>query len=133
MKNNKMIIIPIICMIIASTFFSTAANCSDFYYEDKDITVLFPSNSELSYEQKQVIADKLIYGYLNDNQVSTYSLCWLVGHNLTSNAVTTIEHKVDLYEPRCLERVYDVETCSSCDYINEELISTTYVFCCAED
>ena len=131
MKRN--IIISIVCLMILSTVFITAAHSSEFYYEDEDITITFESDTDLTYEQKQMIADKIVYGYSNDEQVSTYSWCWLVGHDTVLNAVAAIEHKVEETVPRCIKRVYEVETCTACDYINEELISTTYIFCCPED
>ncbi len=131
MKRN--IIISIVCLMILSTVFITAAHSSEFYYEDEDITVRFESDTELSYEQKQAIADKMVYGSSNDEQISTYSWCWLVGHDKVSNAVAVIEHKVEETVPRCIERIYAVETCTACDYIDEELVSTTYIFCCPED
>ncbi len=133
MKKNVTIIISIICLIIITTVFATTANSSEFYYENEDTTVIFDTDTELSYEQKQMIADKIVYGYSSDDQISTYSWCWLVGHELESHIVTAIEHKVDQYEPRCIKRAYSVDVCTACDYINEELISTTYIFCCPED
>ena len=119
--------------MILSTIFVTGANITEFYYEDEDITVTFDSNTDLSYEQKQAIADKIVYGSSNDEQISTYSWCWLVGHDIVSDTVIAIEHKVDQYEPRCIKRVYAVDMCTACDYMEETLISTTYVFCCPED
>ncbi len=130
---KKSIIISIVCLIIISTVFITAAHSSEFYYEDEDITITFEPDTDLTYEQKQMIADKIVYGYSNDEQISTYSWCWLVGHKLESHIVTAIEHKVEETVPRCIERAYAVDTCTACDYINEELISTTYIFCCPED
>jgi len=133
MKKNITVIISIICFLITNTVFSTTASISDFYYENEDTTVIFDTETGLSYEQKQMIADKIVYGDSNDDQISTYRWCWLVGHDKVSNIVTTIEHKVEETVPRCIKRVYDVETCTACDYIEEELISTTYIFCCPED
>ena len=133
MKKNITVIISIICFLITNTVFSTTASISDFYYENEDTTVIFDTETGLSYEQKQMIADKIVYGDSNDDQISTYRWCWLVGHDKVLNIVTTIEHKVEETVPRCIKRVYDVETCTACDYINEELISTTYIFCCPED
>lgn len=133
MKKLKFLILPITCIILISTCFTTVANSTEYYYEDKNITVKFSSDSKLSYEKRQLIADGIVYGYFQDNNATTYSWCWLVGHDLSADAVTTIEHKVDVLEPRCIERIYKVETCSACDYINETLESTIYIYCCPED
>ena len=84
-KMKRNIIISIVCLMILSTVFITAAHSSEFYYEDEDITVRFESDTELSYEQKQAIADKMVYGSSNDEQISTYSWCWLVGHDIVSD------------------------------------------------
>ena len=132
-KMKRNIIISIVCLMILSTVFITAAHSSEFYYEDEDITITFESDTDLSYEQKQAIADKIVYGSYNDDQISTYSWCWLVGHDTVLNAVAAIQHKVEETTPRCIKRVYEVESCTACDYIKEDLISTTYIDCCPED
>ena len=43
------------------------------------------------------------------------------------DTVIVTEHKVDEKHPRCIKRIYDVETCTACDYIKETLISETYI------
>lgn len=132
MNKIKMIIIPVICFVLMSTCISAIANNDVYYYEDKDTTVLFSSDCELSYEKKAAIANFIVYGS-PDDQISTYSWCWLLGHDKVTQTVTTIEHKVDIYEPRCIERKYLVETCNSCDYMKQTQLSEIFTYCCPED
>lgn len=133
MKKRIIIIISLMCFMIVTTIFTTAANNSEFYYEGLNTTVSFDSSSTWSYEQKQMIADKIIYGNANNEGVSTYRWCWLIGHDKVKDTVIVTEHKVDEKHPRCIKRIYDVETCTACDYIKETLISETYIVCCPED
>ena len=65
--------------------------------------------------------------------VSTYRWCWLIGHDKVKDTVIVTEHKVEEKHPRCIKRIYDIETCTACDYIKETLTSETYIVCCPED
>ena len=78
-------------------------------------------------EQYEKIADRLVYG--DEYLTNRISWCWLLGHDIESNMVSVTTHNVRSVSPRCLMKVYNVETCSKCDYYKEELISSTYVVC----
>ncbi len=67
----------------------------------------------------------------NDDGAASYGLtCTLFGHKLQSSVITTVTHKVDSTDPRCLQETYNVETCSRCDYTNSTLLDSTYISCC---
>lgn len=132
MKKFKIILVPVICVLLSVTCFATSIDTIDYYYHDEGITVSFDANTNLSIEQQKVIADKLALGSEYDNsEISTYRLCWLVGHDLSKDTVTSTQHKVYSESPRCVRNVYSVETCSSCDYVNETLISSANIDCCS--
>ena len=76
--------------------------------------------------------NKFIAHYFNhDDGVAVYGLtCTLFGHKIESSVVTTITHKAKATDPRCLERTYNAETCSRCDYTNSTLLDSSYISCC---
>lgn len=111
--------------------FASSAN-PEFFFSEEDVTIVFSEDSELSYEKQQFIADKLVNGYV-EPEVSTYSWCWLTGHDKVSESVSVITHKLNDKNPRCMRETYEVTTCTKCDYYNQDLVSTIYIFCCPEN
>jgi len=127
--------LAIICCIALSLSFSANVIVeSEIYYQEEDITVIFDSESVLSDEQKQFLADKIISGEtISDDGVSTYAWCWLTGHDIVNEVVSVIEHKVSATNPRCKKETYDVESCTKCDHMDYTLISTVMLLCCPEE
>lgn len=115
-------ILTINCLAI-----STGDGSYDYVIDDTNITIEFESNSAFSSEKQQQIADHMAYG---DDGVSTYAWCWLTGHNLVTEAVTVIEHKVYATTPRCIKYTYAVEICTKCDHLEETLVSQARYACC---
>lgn len=76
--------------------------------------------------------NKVIAHYFNhDNCATAYGLtCTLFGHKIESSVVVAVTHKVNATDPRCLEKRYNAETCSRCDYTNSTLLSSIYISCC---
>lgn len=121
-------ILVMLCLTLAVA--ASELNGSTIVYPDEGITVQFEENSSLSAEMKQAIADSIVF----DTSIpQTYSLCWLTGHNTTTETMTVTYHKVDEYDPRCILDIYHITTCSKCDYYVEELSSSGYISCCPED
>ena len=94
-------------------------------------TVIIIENKNLSEETKA----KIIAYYTNEeehnNDSSAYGLtCTLFGHKLETSVVRSITHKARATEPRCLEKTYDYEACTRCDYEKSTLGSSIYIFCC---
>lgn len=89
-------------------------------------------HSEVSEETKANIERHFATGEPATNDgVATYGLtCTLLGHKIVGTIVSTINHKVRAAEPRCLERTYDYEECTRCDYSKSTLILSEYIFCC---
>ena len=134
MKMTKIVLAIILSLIISIPFSANVLSISEIDYENEGISVIFDANSVLSSEKKQLIADKLIYGdNLVEEGISTYSWCWLLGHDIVSESVTVVEHKVNVEIPRCIENIYAIETCNKCDYMERTLLSSAPLMCCPEE
>lgn len=128
----KKILTIMLCAVLAinCNAFTVGNSTYDYVVDDAHITIEFSSDSALSAEKQQQIADQMVYG---DDGASTYAWCWLTGHNYVTESVTAVEHKVYTLSPRCIKRIYSVETCSKCDHFEETLISETLIPCCPEE
>lgn len=133
MKKIQVSLCAIICAImVINVAGADLDNTVILEYESDNITVIF--NKEQVYDEEicNNIADYIVYGTEEYDTVSI-SWCWLFGHDITTTTVTTITHKVQLKSPRCLREIHNVETCSKCDYINDEVISSVYIVCHPND
>lgn len=135
MKQNifKRFIALTVCLIMTTVCFADNNNNVIYDYTDYGVSVIFSSTSELSPYEQRHIADTLVYGKDGESNISTYSLCWLTGHKLTTEMVEVVTHKVMPKSPRCLSQVYNVTTCSKCDYEEMVLSSQMYIACCPVD
>ena len=89
-------------------------------------------NTEISEETRERIEKYYSTENHSDEGATTYGLtCTLLGHKIESTTVTTITHKVRATAPRCLKKIYDYEACTRCDYEASDLITSSYIFCCA--
>ena len=92
---------------------------------------IYIENENLSEQTKAKIITFYTNGGEEKEGVVTYGLtCTLFGHKLESSAVTTINHKVRSTSPRCLEKTYDYESCTRCDYESSSLLTSKYIVCC---
>lgn len=131
MNKIKIALVFIFCMALSFSFSANTIAESEYNYLVEDITVIFDTESVLSADQKQFIADKIVSGEpIVDDGVSTYSLCWLTGHDIISEIVYAVEHKVSATNPRCKKDTYNVESCTKCDHMDYELISSMMILCC---
>jgi len=128
----KKFFVLLICSILAinCTAISGTEPTYEYIIDDTHITIEFDSDSVFSAEQQQLIADRMVYG---DDGASTYAWCWLTGHDIVTDGVSLIEHKVYTSSPRCIRRTYSVETCTKCDHYEQTLISTVLIVCCPEE
>ena len=97
-----------------------------FAYEDRTIEV---DAQDLTYEQAQLIADRIVYG---ENEVSTYGIFCLFGHKIDTTYAIETHHKEYATAPRCVRRTYRVDYCtrSSCSYSEATMTSAVRVYCC---
>ena len=97
---------------------------------NSDIEIII--HSEVSEETKANIEKHFATGEPATNDgATTYGLtCTLLGHKIVGTIVSTINHKVSATKPRCLERTYDYEECTRCDYSKSTLIDSEFIYCC---
>ena len=128
MKKIKYVIsFVLVCIMMLVTVSGSDSGTLVIEYTDDDITVVFENAAGNNEEFYKRIADRLVYG--DEYSTSKLSWCWLFGHNIQTNTVNVTTHNVRSVSPKCLRNTYNVETCSKCDYYNEELIASAYIVC----
>lgn len=111
------------------TFSANAASASNIYNVN-GVTVEFSPNSSFTVENQATIAN-YVASNTDDSYVAAYNLwCTMFGHDTTTETITVIEHCVSDTAPRCVKTFQDVTACSRCDYVNIEVIGSSYIFCC---
>jgi hypothetical protein len=115
-----------LCVVVSAE--NSIKNTYTFETEDAQYTVTF-NNDNLSEEQQRIVAEKLVLG--NDDSTRTYGLgCILFGHDYVYTSANVVTHKVRTSQPRCREDAYDVTYCEDCDYTEETLVDSEYIYCC---
>lgn len=130
MKKTSVILMAIIITICATIGVSADSNIGNTYYID-NVTVVFDAESQLSIEKQEMIARLLVnpeYGVSQANLI-----CSIFGHKNTSETVITITHKASETDPRCLQEIFSVTTCSRCNESTVERTGMYYIPCCPED
>lgn len=132
MKKTIRVLAFLLVMMTALTIVASASgeNTTTYTYEteDTEYTVTFSDNTAPK-EKQEAIAQKLIG--LNASSAQTYGLgCTLFGHDYLYDTVHVVTHKVRATAPRCKRDSYDVTYCEDCDYFEEDLYATTYIYCC---
>ncbi len=128
MKNNKLLSITLalatlICAVIIP------ANAAEA--DANEHIEIYIQNENISEETKEKIIAFYTNGGEEKDGATTYGLtCTLFGHKIESSTVTTINHKVRSSAPRCLEKTYDYESCTRCDYEESTLKAQEYIYCC---
>lgn len=111
----------------------TAANNDSYTFEIDDVEYTVKINDPyVSAEKKQTIANAIVCQ--NNTDIMTVNVwCDIFGHDYKYTTASVMQHKVNVYAPRCKEQLYDVTYCEDCDYTEQKLISTSYINCCPED
>lgn len=131
--------IVLICIvpISASALSTYMNNTSDNENKSTEITVSIEDTTNLSEEKIEKIKNDVLEYHINGNNfenLSTHGItCTLFGHDKQTNRTRVVEHKVAKTEPRCKESIYNVTTCSRCDYEEISCIGYSYIYCCPED
>lgn len=135
MKRFKIIILPILCYMLIINCMALDFENNIFNYHDEHITVTFDEGTTLSHARQYYIADCIVNSahVIKMTDPQALSWCWLFGHDITIHSVSAVHHKVAPYSPRCLREIYEVKTCSNCDYNDITLISSYYIACCSND
>lgn len=125
----------IIALILTVVFVFSAMSITAYAEDASENTVTVTVNDVefvFDADTTEDFRNKFIEHYFNHNdEASTYGLmCTLFGHKLESSITTTITHKARTTAPRCLQKKFNVEACTRCDYTNSTLISNIYISCC---
>ncbi|MBR3998065.1 MAG: hypothetical protein IKI93_06945 [Clostridia bacterium] len=121
----------IVSLILVCTLFSTGIYCSaDCGHIVDDITIIYQEDSMLTDTQKERFLSLV---FSEQNEYAPYSLLCLFGHDKVTEYAHIIKHKVFSVEPRCANQLYEVITCTRCDYMDATLVSQAFFNCCPED
>ena len=127
----KRIFAVLLVLTLLTCTFALPASAKNTTNENTEIEIII--NDEVSEETKEKIERYFANGApTEDDGTTTYGLtCTLLGHKIECTSISTIEHKVRATSPRCLEKTYDYEECTRCDYEKATLISKMYIICCS--
>ena len=127
------ILIIVLFSLLSVTIYASNSGTYQFEFSDYDVTIIFDDNSVFNNSEREYIANYIVYNDSNSDDVSTYAWCWLTGHDLKSEAVAEIQHKVTPDAPRCLRTIYEVITCTKCDHVETNTLSSVFIDCCPEE
>ena len=120
-----------LAIIICFSFVISAGAEGENVYLYNGVEVVFEEDSILSENMKLYVAEMLVCGNMGEDNVGTYNLlCHVVGHNYSTESVTTIQHKVNTVEPRCLMQTWELQICTVCEDTIPTLLTQRYIFCC---
>lgn len=104
------------------------------YAEDASTVTVTVNGVDFIFEAdtSEEFRDKVIADYFgsDDGAAARGIICDLFGHKTETSVVTTVTHKARTTAPRCLQKTYQKEVCSRCDYTNSVLINSVYISCC---
>lgn len=124
-----------LALILALTsVFSLATFSASAETADENNIVIVKGDVEYIFEAdaSEDLINSFIESCENEHEdVATCNLlCDVLGHKLESSTVQTITHNARTTAPRCLKKIYTVETCSRCDYSTKTLTNSLYIYCC---
>lgn len=129
--KRLMAILSVVILVVCTALGASADEMIGNSYQIDNVTVIFDTDSQLSNEQQEMIAQLLVkpeYGVSQTNLI-----CNIFGHKNTIEGVTTITHKVLPESPRCLQELFTITTCSRCNEATVERDGYCYITCCPED
>lgn len=126
----KRIFAILLVLTLLTCTFALPVSAKNTTNENTEIEIII--NDEVSEETKAKIERYFATGVpAENNGAATYGLtCILLGHNIKISSVSAITHKVSATSPRCLEKTYDYEECTRCDYEKATLVCSEYIVCC---
>ena len=128
---KKLIYMFIATAIILSCLCISASANDIFTYETHETHCTVEIHDDnMSYEKKQAIANRLIGA--DEYEVAPANIwCDIFGHDYLYTTSTVVTHKARTTAPRCKQQLYDVTYCEDCDYMQQTLVSTSYIYCCS--
>ena len=125
----KRIFAVLLVLTLLTCTFVLPVSAKNTTKEESEIEIVI--NDEVSEETKEKIERYFANGTPVNDGATTYGLtCTLLGHKIECTSVYTIEHKVRATAPRCLEKTYNYEECTRCDYEKATLVDREYIICC---
>jgi len=111
--------------------FSISTYCfAEEVHDIGNITIIYQENTTWTSAQKEQF-----YNLISSEQheYTPYSLLCLFGHDEVTEYHHVIKHKALSVAPRCANQLYEVITCTRCDYMDATLVSNLFIDCCPED
>lgn len=131
MKTKRLLSLVLTLSVLTGLFLIPTSAVEVEKVETTEIEI-FIENEEISEETRAKIIAYYSDPNHEDNGVATCGLtCTLFGHKLESTTVRSVTHKVSATAPRCLEKTYDYDACTRCDYEKSTLLGSSYIFCCS--
>lgn len=129
MKKLLAIILAIASVFSVMTFTASAEEAAEdtVVIVRGDVEYIFDANTSEDLRES-FIAD--CENEHEDDVEACSILCTLLGHEIERSTVTAITHKARTTAPRCLQKIYTVESCTRCDYSSKTLKSSVYISCC---
>ena len=127
---KRFITIILVAVLVLTACIATSAHEeSDNILIIGDVTIFFSHDSDFSESEQQHIAHHLTDG--DSGNFTTFGLmCFLFGHNYTTESVRTVTHRVLPTSPRCFEEYFLVSVCSRCNDTKSERTNYGYIACC---
>lgn len=137
MKKTLAFLMAAVMTFSALSLAAFAVDTTDSYvFPYGDIEVSVPMNGVTEDEAKSVAESiaKLEGIAVCDGRISSDAaphnlICSIAGHNLTTTYPTAIVHKAYTNAPRCVQKNYEHQYCSRCDYTSDTLLSTIRIYC----
>lgn len=126
MKKIIALILVIVSVFSVMSISAYAENANTVTVTVNGVDFIFDADTSGEFR------DKVIADYFGEDEGSAaYGLtCTLLGHKLETSTVKTVTHKAKTTAPRCLEKTYNKEVCTRCDYTNSVLTYSEYIYCC---
>lgn len=128
MKHTKLFTLMLALSLIFCSLSISVSATDEIHSDDIEIYIV---NKDVSEETKEKIIAYYTNGGEDDGVAICGLTCTLFGHKLETTTIKTITHKVRATAPRCLQRYYDYEACTRCDYESSTLLSKSYIYCCS--
>lgn len=124
----------LICIVSATFFVNTTAsddiNAFDYTVDGVEYTVIFNDNA-IPLAKQRLIAEDIVG--IGRDKVSVFAGRTCTTHNLVATESKTIVHKVRTVMPRCDQKIYQIVSCTECDYYTKTYIKTKQINCCPQD
>lgn len=137
MKRTLALLIAAVIALSILPFGAFATDAFDNYvFNYGEVWVSVPKDG-VTEDEAKAVADSIarlegiaVSDSLTSSDAQPHNLiCSIAGHNLTTTYPTAIVHNVHSDAPRCVQKDYEHQYCSRCDYTSDTLLKTTRIYC----